>query len=190
MSENVYQTPDADLVTGTEADAQKFYVVSRLKLSLLFLSTFSAYSVYWFYVNWKNYKVKTGDDVSPALRAIFYIFFTHALFDRVQDELDSKGLSFTWAKGMLATIFVILSLLSSVVDRLVTDLVEQPILQLASFGFLPFMLFIMLKAQDAINLSQDDPEASTNRQFTLANYAWMIFGILLWTLILIGVFAQ
>jgi len=47
----------------------------------------------------------------------------------------------------------------------------------------------MLKAQAAINISQDDPLGSSNSKFTLQNYLFIGLGVLLWIVVSIALLA-
>jgi hypothetical protein len=44
----------------------------------------------------------------------------------------------------------------------------------------------LIKAQRAINISQQDDEGSANNSFTVANFLWLSFGALLWMLVVVG----
>ena len=161
-------------------------MVSKTKLSVLYLATLGLYAVYWFYANWKKYRDATGQKLWPIPRAIFYIFFTHSLFKKVNWSLSSKNIDFDWAPNVLATIFVILSIAMNLIDRLAYREVGSPTTDFISIALLPAILIILLKAQHAINLSQDDEFGETNRRFTVYNYLWIILGIALWLLVILG----
>lgn len=187
MTDNVYRPPETELIQSDSSVNNKFYIVSKTKFSVLYITTVGIYLLYWFYVNWKNYKKETGQRMLPLARAIFAIFFTHALFKAVDTELKSKSLSYNWSPGGLATLYVLLSIASFIIDKLAQESIGSPFTDVVSLILIPaIILFIFLKAQGAINLSQDDKHGDSNSQFTLYNYLWMIPGILLWVVIAIG----
>ena len=165
-----------------------FYVVSRRKLAILFLSTFTGYAFYWFYKNWSCYKGKHpeasrfGSTVSPAPRAAFSMFFTHALFRKVKAHGRAQPAVASWRSDLHATSLIALMLLANFVDVLI----QGPAGDVASFASIFVLVLPFLKAQRMINLSCGDPEGKGNDRLTKANWAWMILGALLWVLVIIG----
>jgi len=113
MSDSIYAPPEAD-VSVDVADEPDFYVVAPRKFYLLAVLTFNLYFVYWFYRNWRRIKERNNEDIWPPARAIFYIFFTHALFKNIDLKIKLLGKTFSWNPGMTATLFVVLSIVSNV----------------------------------------------------------------------------
>lgn len=186
MSDEIYKTPQSDLLPENRGSKKKFYVVSKLKFSALFIATLGLYTIYWFYINWRNYRDVAGVKIMPAPRSLFYIFFTHSLFNKVEEDLKTKAIEYNWWPKTLATLFVILSIASNVFDRLSFREIGSPLTDVLSLAILPISLLIMLKVQKAINLSQDDPEGTSNSKFTTYNYLWVILGLIFWALLVIG----
>ena len=117
--ESIYTAPKADLTTGTANELEMmFFPTSQKKLIILFLATFGIYTVYWFYKNWKLQQGKMEKKIIPILRSIFYVFFTHSLFRRVEQAAIEKEISKTWSANLLATILIFLTIVSNVLDRL------------------------------------------------------------------------
>lgn len=175
------------LIAASEGPA--FYVVSKRKLAILFLSTFTMYVLYWFYKNWSCYKgqhpeaSRLGSMVSPAPRAVFWMFFTHALFRKVKAHgLDQPQVA-RWRSGLHATILVALMLAMNFLDVLVGGTAGD----VAQFAALFILLPPFLMAQGKINLSCGDPEGKSNDRLSKANWAWAIAGGLLWLLVVAGV---
>ncbi|MDF5810315.1 hypothetical protein P4123_30975 [Pseudomonas aeruginosa] len=81
--ENVYKTPEAPLVETRGAKRAHFFVTSLGKMSVLFLVTLGLYGVYWMYKHWKAQQPQMERRISPVWRAIFGIFFFHALARRI-----------------------------------------------------------------------------------------------------------
>jgi hypothetical protein len=166
-----------------------FYVVSRRKLAILFLATFTGYAFYWFYKNWSCYKGKHpeasrfGSTISPAPRAAFSMFFTHALFRKVKAHGRAQPAVAHWRSDLHATILIALMLLANFVDVLI----EGPAGDAASFASIFVMVLPFLKAQQMINLSCGDPEGKGNDRLTKANWAWVILGLLGWVIVVMGV---
>jgi len=180
LTDNVYKPPQSNLLQDSDTDTRKFYVVSKTKLSVLFLTTFGIYVVYWFYVNWRNYKDATGQKLRPILRAIFYIFFTHSLFKKVDSELSLKELEFNWSPSIVATLFVFISIARDIFSSFSSNGIDSPLTDILSLVILPIALPFLLKAQDAINISQNDMKGESNCKFTVYNYLWIFVGALLW----------
>ena len=186
MNTDVYRPPESDLLLGSEEKAHQFYVVSKLKVTVLFLATVGLYVIYWFYINWRNYRDTVGEKIMPAPRSIFYIFFTHSLFNKVDAVLKNKQIEYEWSPKILATLFVIVSIASNILDSLSYDEIGSPLTDILSIMILPITLLIVLKAQEAINLSQNDRDGLFNSRFSLYNYLWLALGIVFWILIAVG----
>ena len=178
MAINVYKPPESEPLAETDNRSDEFYIVSKFKVSLLFLATFGMYMVYWFYINWRNYRDTMGSGL-PALRSVFYLFFTHSLFNKVDEVLDRKKIAYQWSPGLLATLFVVLSLFASITEKIGTENTDFPF-TLLSVATLPLILLVVLKAQGAINCSQEDPDGALNSSLTVYNYLWLLFGLVLW----------
>lgn len=186
MTDNPYEAPKSDVLLESGEPTNKFYVVSKTKLSVLFIATFGLYAIYWFYVNWRNYRNVEGEKLWPVPRSIFYIFFTHSLFRKVDLELKQKGLEFKWSPGSNATLFVVISILSSLLDQSSFEEAGFPWMSVLSLALMPLAMIFLLKAQDAINLSQGDGHGDSNRKFTLYNYLWILAGVVFWAFVLMG----
>jgi len=186
--ENIYSTPESDL-SNASIDGSKcyFFPTSQRKLVILFIATFGVYPVYWFYKNWelqKKYEVK----IMPLLRAIFYIFFTHSLFRRVEEVARNKGISKSWGANSLATVFVILTIISSILDGAAESSVAIGMMDYASIGIVFILLGPIYMVQEVVNNINDDPLGRLNSSFSIYNYIFIIPGVLMWMLVGIGLF--
>ena len=189
MNTNPYAAPQADLEDHSAHQAghqPAFYVVGIRKFSILFIATLGLYVIYWFYANWKFYKARTGSDIWPAPRAIFNIFFTHALFARVQEKLDREGIEFRWSHGAVATTYVVLSLASNVLDRMSMKEIWVPQSDILSVIMVFPLFYTVLTAQKAINQAERDVQGRANDSLTWANYLWIVFGVLIWAMFALG----
>lgn len=187
--ESIYTAPKADLTTGTANELEMmFFPTSQKKLIILFLATFGTYTVYWFYKNWKLQQGKMEKKIIPILRSVFYVFFTHSLFRRVEQAAIEKEISKTWSANLLATILIILTIVSNVLDRLSGKTEAVGILDFASLAIL-FVLFIPIyMVQEVVNKINSDPEGRLNSSFSIYNFMFIVLGSLLWMLIAIGLF--
>jgi hypothetical protein len=165
---------------------RRYYVVSIAKFWTLYIGTFGLYGIYWFYRHWAQFKRATKGDEWPVMRAIFSVFFVHALFREINQTLTRAKSSFRWNPESLATWVVILLLTGSACNRLSANGIGLPITDYIGLAILPFIAMLKQQAQRAANASCDDPEGKSNSRFTAANITWLVFGGLFWILVLIG----
>ena len=189
MDSNPYATPTAELETASDS-TPGYYVVSPRKFTILMFATMGLYTVFWFYAHWRAHRRTTAEKVWPVARAIFNIFFTHALFRKIQESLASANTTFEWSPQALATTYVVLSIGSNVVNRLPLNEVGSPYSDLLGLLFLVPTYLILLKAQRAANLAVDDSQGEGNSSLTPGNYIWILIGALLWLLAIIGIAAS
>jgi hypothetical protein len=187
MENNPYAAPQASLVTRLE-DGSPFYVVSSRKYWVMLLGTMGLYEIYWFYRNWLLHKEHAGSDIWPVARAIFSIFFAHSLNRLVDQQIKRQGLVFAWSPGPYALVYMAtyigqhaLTIMSfAEVGTSVTDVLGLTLLLIAGW--------VLWRVQQAINVACGDPEGEANSAFTAANFAWLVFGTLLWILTISGIF--
>lgn len=185
MENNIYQAPEADL-QREQAVSNEFYVVSRSKFLILSITTFGMYEIYWFYKNWSLYRLASGIRMLPVMRAIFSIFFVNSLFRRINDRVEESGYIYQWSPGLMAVIFIVLSIMSGVVGMISAISVEYAVLDAVSTLFFPLTVWILYRAQSAINIACDDPQGERNAQLTPANFVWIAIGLLFWALVGLG----
>lgn len=188
MSESIFAPPEADLETQP-TDQQAYYVVGPTKFYLLATLTLNIYFVYWFYRNWRLVKQREQNDSWPPMRGLFYIFFTHSLLADVDETLKTRGKTHDWAPIGIATLFVVLTITINILDRMAGNSVGSPVTDIAGTALILIVPAILLQGQRAINVACDDPAGETNARFTLANWAWMVPGGLIWLLLLFGLYA-
>lgn len=186
MEADIYRAPEAELQESRDAADREFYVVSKNKFLLMMIGTLGIYELYWFYRNWKLYKECHGASMLPVMRAIFSVFFAHSLFRKLEDRHAEMDRESTWNPGAMATIYVILTIAASIADRVSTSMSEYTVLDFVSIVILPFIVWILYRAQRVINIVCEDPDGESNAQITPANCFWLVIGLLLWSLIAIG----
>ncbi|HEY9102235.1 hypothetical protein [Chitinimonas sp.] len=196
MDLDAYAPPKAVLNTGLEggqagelAAATPFFVVGKRKFVLLFLATLGTYRIYWFYKQWQAYKRVHGGSIWPVLRAIFTIFFAHSLFEAADREALRRGVRIGWEPRSLASTYVVVAIVSSVLDRLSNKDIGSPYTDILSLICLPIMCSVLVSAQGAINRACGDPEGEGNSKLTWANYIWLVIGALMWLVIGYGFYA-
>lgn len=169
QDDNIYAPPASELQQPIpNAGAHEFYVVSKLKFSILYFLTFGIYALYWHYKNWTQYRRKHNESCFPVMRAIFSIFFTHSLFSEIRYRLKVNHPQVIWNSGAWATMVVIVVIAERVTEKLPSELLSS---------FLPFVCYIvhglmLLKVQTLINLACDDIDGFSNSRFSILNYLW------------------
>lgn len=197
MSDNPYAATTYAAATAAEESAAAgstpmFYVVAPRKAAILFLGTVGYYGIYWFFKQWDCYKdhqpyaSKFGSTIWPVPRALFSIFFYHALFDKIREYGNRHAAVAAWHSTSHAWLMVVLTLLSGCLDRAANKSLGSPTTDLLSLLILLPLLLGMLRAQRMINVSCDDPDGAGNAALTGANYAWIAFGAVIWLLIAVG----
>src|SRR5262245_20160259 len=76
------------------------------------------YEAYWLYKNWSFLKEREGLNIWPFWRGVFGIFFCHSLLRKIHNDNEARTvLQPTFTPGSLATGFVILAILASLIGR-------------------------------------------------------------------------
>lgn len=188
MEQNPYQAPVAAVSDAADTTGLPFYVVSRRKFLWLSIGTLGIYLVYWFYRHWKAQNTQPNRDYWPIPRAIFSIFFTHALFREIRDVLDRRGDTFVFDPRSMATLVVGCTILANITDRLAGRSVGSPFTDVASLALLVPLIWGVHRAQVAANRACGDPEGSANADLTAANIVWLAIGAAWWLLIIFGIY--
>ena len=187
--ENIYKTPEARLSVESYDESEcLFFPVSQNKLIILFIATFGVYSIYWFYKNWKLQQKCMREKVNPALRSIFYIFFTHSLFRRIESAAKKEEIPTSWNANVLATVFVILSIISNVLDRVSRTTETVGIVDYVSVLMVFILLYPLYMVQEVVNKVNGDPYGKLNNSFSIYNVIFIVIGVFLWFLVGIGFF--
>lgn len=181
---SLYSAPESELSTAeTSATQVQLFTSSITKIIVLSVFTLGLYNLYWHFKQWQFQKRYAGHDCIPVLRAIFQLFFTHALFATVAENARIQQIKFSWNNNALATIYILLLVLSNFSDKLLPDPVMGFLLSvLITFA----LLAIVCVVQKTINQINGDPQGSQNAQFTPWNWLAIVLGAAFWALILFG----
>ena len=133
-------------------------------------------------------KVRDNLSLWSPMRGLFYIFFTHSLFRRVDAELESVGAPKNWNSGVIATLVVLMAIASAILDRLTRVGIGEPYTDVLALCTVPVVAYLLLQAQKAINLACGDPEGRSNSTLTAANWIWIVLGGAFWLLVLLGLY--
>ena len=172
-----------------QTSEMEFYTVSHKKFLILFLGTFGIYTVYWFYKHWSLYKKSADEQMWPVMRAIFSIFFTHALFSLFEMKYQNKTGEAPKSINSLATLFVVISILGNIGGQLADNGYGVPFSYYSSFIALPIACWCLSQAQSLANYASDDVNGSSNSKLTSLNYLWLVIGSIFWFLMLFGLYA-
>lgn len=186
MEVNVYAPPAAVVMDAPKSPAAEFYIVSKTKFFALFFATLGAYQLYWFYMHWARYRRYHEAQLWPVARAIFSLFFTHALGGEIAQRLERTGVRHRWFPGTLATGYVLSQIIGTICDRLSANNIGSPATDIVGLVALLPISYCLWGLQRAANIACDEPLAESNRTFTWANWLWIVLGLLLWGLVLIG----
>lgn len=186
MEANIYAPPAAVVMDAPKAAAPEFYIVSKTKFFVLFFATLGAYQLYWFYMHWARYRRYHKTQLWPVARAIFSLFFTHSLGGEIAQRLERTGVRHRWSPGALATGYVIFQIIGSICDRLSAKDVGSPTTDIVGLVALLPVSYCLWGIQNAANIACNEPNGESNQTFTWANWLWIVFGMLLWGLVLIG----
>jgi hypothetical protein len=188
MTDNIYAASTIDLETEIDSTKEEsFYVVSTKKLTLLFIFTMGIYALYWHYKNWSQYKKLHDQDIWPVPRAIFSVFFTHALFEHISLQLQEQQKT-QWKYNLHATILVIANLITNLSERLSYAEVGAPYTDVLGIALSPIILWQLFRTQKLINTVCGDANGENNTKFTPLNYFWMALGLVLWALVFISLY--
>ena len=187
MSTNPYAPPKAavdDIAPAGKVDEAIFFPVSRKKLIVMLIVTFTLYQLVWFYKNWA-YVRSRGERVLPIVRTIFAVFFCHSLFARIRRRGAPSGIRFP--ADLLAIGWLVCTIAGNVLDRF------APPEDLSIIDGLTFLLLFaaasfLVPVQDAINAINraEVPDHDPNDRFTVWNWLWIVVGGLFIGLIALG----
>lgn len=188
--EDIYKAPKAELNVAERIETLHFTMSTR-KLWVMVFATLGLYAVFWNYYHWRSIKHvdATESDIWPVARGIFSIFFVHGLFNRFTETCEKEGRNYHWNASFYAIVYIVFSIISNLSDRLLPTAQFSPeIIVLLTFLPLIASTYSMVEAQKAANISVGDNEGRDNSRFTALNILWIVVGIILWALYLLGMF--
>ncbi|MBB3060463.1 hypothetical protein [Microbulbifer rhizosphaerae] len=83
---------------------------------------------------------------------------------------------------------MILSIVGAIAGWIPASAPEYAILDFVGLITFPVTIWILYKAQTAINIACDDPEGESNAQLATANYLWIAIGLAFWALVGFGLY--
>lgn len=181
--------------TSFENGELEFFPVSEGKLITLYILSFGLYGVYWFYKNWKLQQPKMDKKIFPVLRAIFSIFFTHSLFNRINKSAQKLEDKHRFNANLLATLFVGAVIVSNVLDRVsvntsVLDMLSDNAVIISSLIIFLLSAYPLVVVQATVNRINNDILGYLNHRYSLWNYLLIVAGIASWIMLALGILAQ
>lgn len=186
---NPYAAPQTELTAqngGEQGAVGGFYVVSRRKFWILSIATLGLYVIAWGYKSWNALRLSRGLKIWPVARAIFIVFFIHALMKIVAETALAAGRDRPISYKRLANITVVVLIVNYIVDRLSAKNIGYPIVDIISIGMLFVVAPVMWNMQSAINYVAGDESGGANDALSTTNWVWIVIGILLWSLAIYG----
>lgn len=166
----------------------EYFSTPLTRLVLLSVLTFGFYELFWFYKNWEAIKKAEQQQLSPFWRAIFAVFYCHSLFKKVLQSAKKYGYGDSYSPEFLATLYVLLFFIGNGVSMIEDTTFEFDIVWLlvAVSPFVPLLL-----VQKAINFNNSKIIQNYNerRKFLKGEILLMIFGTILFSLVLLGIFS-
>jgi hypothetical protein len=163
---------------ATRGHEPPLFQVATHKFIVLSVCSFGLYELYWWYRNWKCLKAASGEDLSPFWRTFFAPFWAYSLFRRIRALAAARGVDAGYHPGVLATAYVVLSLLWRLPD-------PWWLLSLASIG----ALIPVQQTAERLNGVHPRPGPdAVNDNYTALNLATILIGGVLVLLSVVGTF--
>ncbi|MDQ2099287.1 MAG: hypothetical protein QQW96_16785 [Tychonema bourrellyi B0820] len=144
------------------------------KFCFLMIITFGLYELPWCHKQWKFLKDRENLNINPWVRAVFFLFTMHNLAKKVFVLAEKQGYRERPSAFQVTLIYWIFFILSFLPD---------PFWLISFFGVVP--LLTILKAVNYY-WEQEQPNLPVRKSFTGREVAWIVFGAILWLLVIIG----
>jgi hypothetical protein len=200
FDEDVQQaTPEVSNDTDTETDGSEselqYFPVSEGKLITLYIFSFGLYGVYWFYKNWKLQQPTMDKNIFPLLRAIFSIFFTHSLFNRINRSAEHLEQKHKFNANLLATFFVVAVVVGNLLDRVAVNIsllenLSDNTLIITSLIIFLSSAYPLAAVQATVNRINNDILGYLNYKYSLWNYLLIAIGTIFWALVALALLAD
>ncbi len=159
----------------TQSDEPLFLYISPARLIIMSIVSMGIYELYWIYKNWRYMKERYGMDITPFWRGFFGLFFCHSLLRKIHEDQESNSIQTpTFSPVLLATVWVILSIIAALLSNLII------------YAFIPAFL-CLVPVQIYIN------EVTSKRNPEQKYYGWssghvvcLVYGIFGWSVALAG----
>ncbi|MCD8551211.1 MAG: hypothetical protein LRY75_19815 [Shewanella xiamenensis] len=178
---NPLKSDEKQITVDSNIHRVPLFHVSLAKFVIMFFATFGLYQIYWFYKQWQALKEYYDLDVWPIARCIFTVFFTHSLFVYVNEYIKEDNRSYRWNYSALATAYVLLVVVSSVLNQIET---LPTSLILISIVIPLAVLYPLYEAQKAINFALEPLDYEDNSSLTWLNWVWIVLFGFYWAMVI------
>ena len=173
----------------------EYFPVSEGKLMTLYILSFGLYGIYWFYKNWKLQQPKMDKKIFPLLRAIFSIFFTHSLFNRINKSAEHLEKKHKFNANLLATFFVAAVVVGNLLDRIaastsVLENLSNNTIIITSLVIFLLSAYPLAAVQATVNRINNDMLGYLNHKYSMWNYLLIAFGVIIWVMLALGLLAD
>jgi len=173
----------------------EYFPVSEGKLMTLYILSFGLYGIYWFYKNWKLQQPKMDKKIFPLLRAIFSIFFTHSLFNRINKSAEHLEQKHKFNANLLATFFVAAVVIGNLLDRIsastgVLENLSNNTIIISSLVIFLLSAYPLAAVQATVNRINNDMLGYLNHKYSMWNYLLIAFGVIIWVMLALGLLAD
>ena len=162
-----------------ENNVEEQNIISLNKFIILCFITFWLYNLWWTYKAWRFFKQKEKSNIMPAARALFGIFFLNSLFTKILELAREKGYKENYSSVSLFICFFISNILAYLPNPfwLITTL---------SFVFtIPPFKALNYAKENSTKFTVNEQKSFSGRQIVL-----LVFGLIFWALILLGLSRQ
>ncbi|HFA49546.1 MAG TPA: hypothetical protein ENJ95_11080 [Bacteroidetes bacterium] len=164
-----------DVDFDSDPDKEDIELVGVNKFILLSILSLGLYGMWWMYKSWKFFKEKDLLDIMPAGRAIFAIFFTYSLFEKIQDYAKSNGYTKSYSSVGLFVMFILLNFMARL---------PPPFWLVSLFSFL-----FLIQPSNALNYAiknSNDYNGIERKEFNTRQIVIVVIGGLFWLLMIAG----
>ncbi|MBW4561136.1 MAG: hypothetical protein KME32_08230 [Mojavia pulchra JT2-VF2] len=147
------------------------------KFCTLYIFTGGVYQLAWAHKHWKFIKERENLKIRPWFRSLFLPFYLYSLCQKVFALAEEQGYRIKHSPFRVTLFYWIFIVLSRLAD---------PLWLISIFSFIPLLTVVK-----ALNYywGQQQPNLPIREFFTGREIAWIVFGVILWLLIVIGLLA-
>ena len=174
---SAYNTPSAS------AESAMFLYIPIERLVAMSIVSIGLYDLYWIYRNWRYLKERDGLKILPFLRGTFGYFFIYSLLKTIKtDPPTNRIIQARFSPGSLATGWIILTLIGNVLGSSPDGVVSIIATSISALSFC-----FLIPVQRHINaLNEALPVRLAYYRWSTGHFVCLVFGIICWFLILIG----
>ena len=158
-----------------------FLRIPVARLILMSIVSFSLYEVYWMYKNWRYVQERDNLPIQPFWRAVFGIFFCHALLRRIHEDKEARSLQVpSFSPNGLATGWVVLMIVANVVSR------APGITATIVSGLIPSFLCLVPVQSYVNSVTERGSPGQPYYRWSWGQIVLLVTGVIIWALLLLG----